>query len=94
MVKKKKSKHDEAVRRVAGGFKSQGWDVKADVGGYSAPRTMYGRQPDVVARKGKRVRVVEVETPKSYNTDGRQRASFKRWASLDRKRKFRVKITK
>jgi len=85
-------KHDKTVRRVAGGFKGQGWKVKADVGGYPAPRTIYGKQPDVIATKGKRMRIVEVETSSSLKKDTSQRKAFSRFASLNKKRKFRTKI--
>jgi len=88
----RKSKHDEAVRRVAGGFKSQGWKVKADVPGYPAPETVYGKQVDVKATKGKKTRIVEVETKSSYDKDFSQRKAFQRWASHDKKRKFRTKV--
>lgn len=88
------SKHDETVRRVAGGFKSQGWKTKADVKGSPAPRTIYGRQPDVIATKGKKMRIVEVEMRSSMKKDVAQRNAFKRFASLDKKRKFRTKIIK
>ena len=88
----RKTRHDESVRRVAGGFKSQGWKVKADVEGYSAPRTVYGRQADVEATKGKKTRMVEVETRSSYDKDVSQRKAFQRWASHDKKRKFRTKV--
>lgn len=86
------SKHDARVHRVAGGYKGQGWKVKADVSGYSAPRTIYGRQPDVIATKGKKTRIIEVETGDSYKKDISQRSAFKRYADHDNKRKFRTSI--
>jgi len=86
------SKHDNRVRRVAGGYKSQGWKVKADVKGYSAPRHIYGRQPDIIATKGKKMRIVEVETRGSYKKDTSQRNAFKRFANLDKKRRFRTSV--
>jgi len=39
-TRRSQTKHDSRVHRVAGGYKSQGWKVKADVRGYSAPRTI------------------------------------------------------
>ena len=95
MVKRtprQQSKHDTRVRRIAGGYKSQGWKVKADVKGSPAPRTIYGRQPDVIATKGKQMRIIEVETKDSYKKDISQRNAFKRFASLDKKRKFRTSV--
>lgn len=89
---RQQSKHDARVRRVAGGYKSQGWKVKADVSGYSVPRTIYGRQPDVIATKGKKTRIVEVETRNSMKKDIPQRNAFKRFADHDKKRKFRTSV--
>tara|TARA_Y100000310_G_scaffold79677_1_gene76348 strand:- start:3631 stop:3918 length:288 start_codon:yes stop_codon:yes gene_type:complete len=89
---KQKSKHDIRVRKIAGGYKSQGWKVKADVKGYSAPRTIYRRQPDIIATKGKKMKIIEVETKDSYKKDTSQRNAFKRFASLNKKRKFRTSV--
>lgn len=89
---KKQSEHDSKVRRIAGGYKSQGWDVKADVKGYLSPRTIYGRRPDVIATKGKNTRIVEVETKDSMKKDTSQRDAFMRFASLNKKRKFRTSM--
>ena len=44
MRKTKPSKHDTRVRRIAGGYKSQGWKVQADVSGYSKPRTIFNQE--------------------------------------------------
>jgi len=93
-LKPSQTKHDKTVRKVAGGYKSQGWNVHADVKGYPKPKTIFGNRPDVIAQKGKKLRIVEVETPSSYKSDRLQRGSFKRFASLNNKRKFRIKLTK
>lgn len=87
----KNSRHDEMVRRVAGGYKSQGWRVSADVEDYSKPRTIFGKRPDVLATKGAKTRIVEVETRSSIDSDVNQRNAFKRFASLGNKREFRIK---
>jgi len=92
--KASQTKHDKMVRKVAGGYKSQGWRVQADVPDYNKPRTIFGRRIDVIARKGKKERLVEIETPSSYSKDKVQRNAFKRFASLNKKRRFRTKITK
>ncbi|MCH7850773.1 MAG: hypothetical protein IH845_03980 [Nanoarchaeota archaeon] len=95
MVKRGKtqqSKHDARVRRIAGGYKSQGWKVRADISGYSKPKTIYNKRPDVIATKGAKERIVEVETKNSYKKDVSQRNAFKRFAGLDKKRKFRTSV--
>jgi ribosomal protein S6E (S10) len=89
-TKSQQSKHDSRVSRIAGGYKSQGWKVQADVSGYSKPRTIFNKRPDVRATKGTRERIVEVETKSSMKTDVVQRNAFKRFAGLNNKRKFRT----
>ena len=69
MANKTPSKHDSKVRKVAGGYKSQGWNVKADIPGYKSPKIIGGRRSDVIASKGAKERVIEVETRSSYGTD-------------------------
>lgn len=91
-IPKQQSKHDSRVRRIAGGYISQGWRVQADVPGYSKPRTIFNKRPDVRATKGARERIVEVETRNSMKTDASQRDTFRRFASLNKKRKFRNSV--
>ena len=74
------SKHDKKVKRVAAGYKSQGYNVKADVKGYPNPLNVSGRRADVVAIKGRDKVLVEVETRKSMITDVKQRQGLKRIA--------------
>ena len=93
-TKRTQSKHDQTVRRVAGGFVGKDWKVSADVKGYPKPRKIFGRRPDVIARKGARTRVIEVETPRTFAKDVGQRKAFRRWTSQSSKRRFRTKITK
>ena len=89
---KQQTKHNVRVRRIAGGYKSQGWRVRADVSGSPAPRTIYGRQPDVIASRGRKMRIVEVETRNSMKKDTSQRNVFRRFARLNKKRKFRTSV--
>jgi hypothetical protein len=89
-TKSQQSKHDDRVRKIAGGYKSQGWKVQADVPGYSKPRTIFNKRPDVRATKGAKERIIEVETRSSMKTDVSQRNAFKRFAGLNNKRKFRT----
>lgn len=90
--KQKQSAHDARVRKIAGGYASQGWKVQADVSGYPTPRTIFNRRPDVRATKGARERIVEVETRSSLKSDVSQRNAFRRFASLNKKRKFRTSV--
>lgn len=74
------SKHDQKVRRVAGGYKAQGYHVKADSTGYKRPLNVGGHRADVVAIKGRDRVLVEVETRKSMLSDAAQRQAFRRIA--------------
>jgi len=89
---KQQSAHDSRVRRIAGGYKSQGWGVQADVSGYPKPQTIFNKRPDVRATKGSRERIIEVETRDSMKTDASQRNAFRRFAGLNKKRKFRTSV--
>ena len=51
--RKLQSKHDKRVRHIARRYEAQGFEVKADVGGFSRPDTIGGYRPDVVAKKGR-----------------------------------------
>lgn len=91
MAKRRQSRHDTTVRRVAGGYRSQRWKVKADISGYARPRTVYGKRFDVEATKGAKTRFVEVERPGSLShRDLSQHRSFRRYAKIRPKTKFRI----
>ena len=91
-TKSQQSKHDARVRKIAGGYKSQDWKVKADILGYSKPRTIFNKRPDVRATKGAKERIIEVETRDSYKKDISQRNAFGRFAGLNKKRRFRTSV--
>lgn len=74
------SEHNKKVRRVAEGYKSRGYKVKADAKGYPKPLNVGGRRADVVAIKGRDKVLIEVETRKSMITDIKQRQDIRRIA--------------
>ncbi|MBU0460214.1 MAG: hypothetical protein KJ597_02375 [Nanoarchaeota archaeon] len=76
----KQSKHNAKVRKVAGGYKSKGYKVNADVPGYKPPKNTWRHRPDVTASKGKDKVIVEVETRKSFGKDTRQRQVLRKYA--------------
>jgi len=41
------SKHDAKVRKVAGGYKAQGYKVRADIPEYKPPENMWRHRSDV-----------------------------------------------
>jgi len=90
--KSQQSKHDARVRKIAGGYIGDGWKVKADIPGYSRPQTIFNKRPDVRATKDARERIIEVETVSSMKKDVAQRNAFKRFAGLNKKRRFRTSV--
>lgn len=88
------SVHDAKVREVANRYKRERWKVKADLPGFKEPRTVYGNRPDIIARKGQKTRLIEIETRKSMKTDTAQRSAFQRYANLSPKISFKTLIAK
>ncbi len=89
------SKHNVEVKRVATQYEEKGYDVKADIRGYSKPSTFRGYRPDVVAKKGRERKIVEVETPDSVGSarDVSQQKAFKQVAKLFKNTTFRRTVT-
>ncbi|MEA3494343.1 MAG: hypothetical protein U9R38_08200 [Candidatus Margulisiibacteriota bacterium] len=90
--KKGKSNHDKAVSRSAEWYKGQGFKVKADIKGWKKPKTIGGYIPDLIAKKGKKEIVLEVETPQTVEKDHDQWQAFKEYADRKRQREARKKI--
>ena len=94
--KTSQSKHDTEVRKIAQDFKNKGYEVKADVKGFSQPGTVGGYRPDVVATKGKQRKIIEVETTESVSStrDRAQQAAFRSAASRSKNTTFRRTVVK
>ncbi|MFQ5715337.1 MAG: hypothetical protein ACE5GU_15030 [Candidatus Scalinduaceae bacterium] len=89
------SKHDKEVRDIANRMKRQGYEVKADISGYSKPDTIGGYRPDVVAIKGGQRKIYEVETQDSVDKarDKNQQSAFRNTAKRSRYTSFVRKVT-
>ena len=89
------TKHDHEVRKLAESYKKRGYDVNADLQGYSKPKSVGGYKPDVVARKGGHKTIVEVETPDSVNSsrDIMQQGAFQRAARRNDKTHYKRIVT-
>lgn len=89
------SKHDVRVRSEANDYKQRGYEVWADILGWSQPETFGGFRPDVIAKSNGHTTVVEVETPDSVNSkrDLEQQRAFKQWASRNEYRHYRRVVT-
>ena len=82
--------HDEKVRRIAAAYWGMGYDVWAAVPGYERPKSIRGRIPDVVAKRGKTTRIVEVETHESFPRHKDQRDILRDYAYGRSRTHFRV----
>lgn len=76
--------HNIAVRRSAGQLRSNGWKVKADIPDYERPSSICVdgecRRPDIIAKKGRETKIIEWETPDSYEKDRAQHSVFRKFA--------------
>ena len=93
-TKRSQSKHDAEVKRIAIEFEKKGYDVKADIQGYSRPETIGGYRPDVFAQKGKKRKIVEVETSESVKCarDVAQQQAFRNAANRSNNTTFKRTI--
>lgn len=88
-----KNNHDSTVIALANKLENEGYEVMADVEGFSKPYTIRGYIPDILAMKGAKVKIIEVETHGSYRKDINQRKVLKRFASLDKNMSFETVMT-
>ena len=93
--KTSQSKHDAQVRQIAKKLRDGGYKVQADVRGFPQPDTIGGYRPDVVAKKGKQKKIVEVETQDSVNSarDKEQQKAFRQAANRSENTTFTRKVT-
>lgn len=93
--KSSQSKHDTKVSEIAKEFESKGYKVNADIIGYSRPKTIRGYRPDVIAKKGKLTKIVEIETSDSKGSkrDLKQMAAFRKEANSNKHITFRRNVT-
>lgn len=77
---REQSRHDEAIRRSAAQYKARGYNVQADVPGYKRPDAVGGRRPDLIVRKGRDKKIIEVETPNTLSSDRAQQQALRRGA--------------
>lgn len=78
----KQMDHDICVERKATEWINEGYIVEADLEGWAQPYEMEGYIPDIIARARKTniIRVCEVETEETIETDREQWMAFKRYA--------------
>ena len=90
------TRHDAEIRRIARSFTKRHYEVKADVSGFQRPDTLGGYRPDVVAKKGRERKIIEIETPESIDSarDLHQQQAFRSAAKRSVQTTFTRKIVK
>ena len=93
---RQQTKHDRTVERSAKSYQGKGYRVRADIAGFKQPGLIGGRRPDVVAQKGKKVVIVEVETKDTMKNahDLQQRNIFRKHERINKNVSFRLKKAK
>ena len=86
--------HNNSVLRRAAGLKAKGWKVKADISGFKRPSTLNGSRPDIDATKGKRRRIIEVETQESKRKDRQQHRNLRNYAKFKKRTQFMMRTCK
>lgn len=87
-------KHNRKVLREAKTLRNKDYKVKADLPGFKKPHPIKGRRPDIEAHKGKREKIIEIETPKTVKVDKPQHKAFADYADRSKNRTFDLKITR
>ena len=95
-TKDSQSKHDAEINKIAKNLKAKGFEVKADVPGFQKPENIGGYRPDVVAQRGSRRKIVEVETPDPVSSarEVKQCKAFRDEAKQDPNTTFQRKVAK
>jgi hypothetical protein len=75
----------------ARGLEANGWSVQADIRGFKRPPVMNHARPDIVAKKGTRTRIIEVETPDTRFRDRPQHRKLREYARNHKKTEFNVR---
>lgn len=85
--------HDAKVAEIARRLARSGYRVLADLPGHPQPPVLNGYRPDVIAQKGRRTLVREVETRSTVAADKAQQQGLRRWAQ-DHGAEFRTIVAK
>ena len=94
--KRNQTCHNASVKRSADMLSSYGWKVKADIPEYPRPKSIcvdnQCRRPDIIATKGREKRIIEWETPDSYEKDRDQHTVFRKYARRSNNTHTSIKI--
>ncbi len=79
-TKDRQEVHDKKVAEIAKNLKSKGYKVQAALPGHKKPQRISKYIPDVIAKKGNKVLLREIETPATMSKDRDQHKTFENWA--------------
>ncbi len=85
-------KHDESVLRSVKWYEGRGYKVNADLPDYNKPKNIGGYIPDLIAKKGKKEIILEVESKNTNKSDTDQQKAFKEYSKRREERTFKKKI--
>jgi len=73
--------HDRKVREIAKELQNKKWNVRADISGFGSPKPIgkQGHTPDILATRGRKTKIIEVDTPDTVDVN--QLTTFRRSAS-------------
>ena len=93
---KNQSTHDRRVRTLANEFKDKGWKVQADLSNFDQPEPIGNdrRIPDILATRGNRTKIIEVETSSTVDSHQEQHSTFRRSAAQRENGEFELVVTK
>lgn len=87
------SKHDKAVLGSVKWYEGQGYKIKADLPGHEKPKKIGGYIPDLIAKKGKKEIIIEIETKDTIKQDSDQHQAFREYVARNKRtRDFKKKI--
>ena len=86
------TKHDKMVEKTKNWYASRKYKVVADLPGEQLPKKIGGYIPDIIAKKGKQEKIIEIETQKTLKTDRKQQDAFEKYAKSKDNTDFTIKL--
>ena len=90
MKKKRVTRHDREIKKDANSYIKKGYNVKADVKGYTTPSIINKRRPDMVTKKDGITTVHEYENVRSMVEDKDQRKDLRDYVKKHDNMRFKT----
>lgn len=85
-------RHDLSVLRSANHYKGRGFKVKADLPNFVKPKKIKKFVPDLIAKKGEKEIILEIETQGTNEKDKEQQQAFREYAGKSKGKTFKKKV--